>query len=57
MVVMENRTSGDPSDAGRVSQHREVWWLDARAQLSVGVTEWMTGTDQVTTRVVYRRQQ
>ena len=56
-LVIETSALGRPEDAGSLSEHREVWTLDARDSLSIVVTDRRAAGDPTTATLVYRRQQ
>jgi len=54
-LVIENSYLGRPGDAVSSSAHKEVS-LDAQGTLSLVVTDRSTGTEPITTNLIYRRQ-
>ena len=55
-LVVEISRPARPGDAASPSTHKEVWSLDAAGMLSLVVTDQSTGTEPMTTNLIYRRQ-
>jgi len=55
-LVIETSAVGRLEDAGAASQHREVWSLGARGELSIVATDARAANDASSATLVYRRQ-